>query len=76
MSYNLIGKILIWLTPSKRIDNEISQATDDIAFLTNKIHLARRMYADVIAKKLVVQRDKLIEKRTRLMARRSHLFNK
>lgn len=76
MSYSIIRRMLAWLTPPEHLDNEIKQTLDDIAFLTDKIHLARRMYSDVIAKKLTIQRDKLIKKRTRLMAKRKHLFNK
>ena len=76
MSYGIIGRILSWLTSPESLDNEIKQTLDDIAFLTNKIRLARRMYSDVIAKKLMVQRSKLIKKRTKLMTRQKQLFNK
>lgn len=76
MSHGIIGRILSWLTPPESLDNEINQTLDDIAFLTNKIHLARRMYSDVIARKLMVQRDILIKKRQRLLSKRKQLFNK
>lgn len=73
MKSNIIRRILAWLTPPESLDDEINQTLDDIAFLTDKIHLARRMYSDVIAKKLTVQRSKLIKKRTRLLERRKQL---
>lgn len=76
MKSSIIRRILAWLTPPEQLDNEIKQTKDDIAFLTDKIHLAKRMYSDVIAKKLTVQRDKLIKKRTRLRMKQKHLFNK
>jgi hypothetical protein len=57
------------------IDDEIKSVTEDIAFLSSKIRLARQMHSDVLASKMIAQRDKLIKKHERLLAKRRQMFN-
>ena len=76
MQNTTIKRLMKWLDPAKRIDKEISNATSDIEFLSRKILLCRRMFSDIIAGKMTIQRDKLIKKRAKLLAKKRHLFNK
>ena len=72
----IIQRILKWLSPPlDTINEEIDQTTRDIAFLTNKIHVARRVSCGVIADKLIASRDKLEKKYERLLEKRRQLFN-
>lgn len=65
----IIKKILAWFSP-KDITEELRRTVEDISFLSNKIRLARQMHSDVIASKLVMQRNKLIKKHERLLEER------
>ncbi len=73
---DFISKITDWFKPAKSIDNEINRTTDDIAFLNRKIMQSKNMFCDVIADKLILQRDKLVVKQSKLLERQRHLFNK
>ena len=76
MQNTIIKRIMKWLDPATRIDKEISNATSDIEFLNDKILLCRRMFSDIIAGKMTIQRDKLIKKRAKLLAKKGYLFNR
>ncbi len=74
MQYNLIGRIVSWFKPPKSLGNEINRTKDDIAFLNRKICQAKNIFCDVIAKKLITQRNRLITKYERLLEKRRRLF--
>ena len=74
MPNTLIVKIIDWLCPPKSLDKEINKTMDDIAFLNRKIVQAKNMFCDVIAEKLVLQRNRMITKYAELLERRRHLF--
>ncbi len=67
-------KIVDWFKPSKSLDNEINTTMEDIAFLNRKIFTAKNLFCDVIASKLTVQRDMLVKRYERLLAKRRRLF--
>ena len=76
MQDTIINRILRWLDPATRIDKEISNTASDIEFLSGKIRLSRGMFSDIIACKMAIQRDKLVKKRAKLLAKKGDLFNK
>ena len=74
MSYGIIGKIASWFKPPKALDREINQTMEDIVFLNRKIFTAKNLFCDVIADKLIVQRNRLVARYERLLAKRRRLF--